>query len=246
MKMERFIERDKGVIVACDFSGLEKLEQVIAATCELPAIVGYKVGAILALTHGLPEVMRHIHGVLPCDHNKKIVYDHQKGGTDIPEMGEKFAEVIKSAGFDAAILFPFAGAKTQEAWTKAFHDAGLTVIIGAEMTHPGFLTSQGGVIDPIVGEVIFKAASEQGVTNFVVPGNKPDVIETYRYVLDGRVGSGKYSLYAPGFITQGGKISEAGKAAGDRWYAIVGRAIYEPDGIKAIREVAQEVVLQIS
>ncbi len=244
--MGNFIERDKGVIVACDFPGFGKLEQVIEATCDLSAIVGYKIGAILTMAHGLHEVVGRFDAALPAFPVKKLIYDHQKGGTDIPDLGKEFAKVIAGAGIDAAILFPFAGAKTQEEWTKAFQDAGLTVIIGAEMTHPGFLTSQGGVIDPVVGEVIFKAASEQGVTNFVVPGNKPDIIETYRYVLDNRVGVGKYSLYAPGLITQGGDISEAGKAAGDRWYAIVGRAIYEADGIKAIREAAEKVVSQIS
>ncbi|MDD5738360.1 MAG: orotidine 5'-phosphate decarboxylase [Candidatus Pacebacteria bacterium] len=244
--MANLFERDKGVIVACDFPVLGKLDQVVMATMDLPAIVGYKVGALLALTFGLHEVVHQISAVLPRDHNKKIIYDHQKGGTDIPDMGVNFAKVIGGAGIDAAILFPFAGMKTQVAWTKAFHEVGLTVIVGAEMTHPGFLTSEGGVIAPTVGESIFKVAAEQGVTNFVVPGNKPDVIEMYRSIFDNRVGVGRYALYAPGLITQGGDISEAGKVAGDRWYAIVGRAIYDAVDTKDIREAAKKVVSQIS
>ena len=41
-------------------------------------------------------------------------------------------------------------------------------------------------------------------------------------------------------------VNIAGKAAGDRWYAIVGRAIYEAEGVKDIRAAAEKVVSQIS
>lgn len=244
--MGDFIERDKGVIVACDFLGLNKLEQVVCATMNLPAVVGYKIGAILAMVYGLREVVNHINSVLPAfSGNQKIIYDHQKGGTDKPDMGKEFAKVIAGAGIDAAILFPFAGAKTQEEWTKAFQDAGLTVIIGAEMTQPGFFVRDGGVIASDAGEVIFKAACNQGVKDFVVPGNKYESIIKYKSIFDSELGGGNFSLYSPGLITQGGDITEAGKAAGNRWYAIIGRAIYGAEGVEGIRAAAEKVVSQI-
>ena len=48
-----------------------------------------------------------------------LVYDHQKGGTDIPRKGDSFAEDCKYAGMDAAILFPFGGPETQRHWIRS-------------------------------------------------------------------------------------------------------------------------------
>ena len=40
-------------------------------------------------------------------------------------------------------------------------------------------------------------------------------------------------FYAPGFIAQGGNISDAAKVAGDRFHGIVGRGIYQAVDKKA-------------
>ena len=62
------------------------------------------------------------------------------------------------------------------------------------------------------------------VTDFVVPGNNLEMIKKIR---DGLEASGVQPVfYAPGFVEQGGSISEAARVAGDRWHAIVGRGIY--------------------
>ena len=52
-------------------------------------------------------------------------------------------------------------------------------------------------------------------------------------------------LFAPGFVAQGGPISEAGKAAGDHWRAITGRALTEAKDVAAIRAAAKELTSQL-
>ena len=43
-------------------------------------------------------------------------------------------------------------------------------------------------------------------------------------------------FYSPGLVKQGGNITESGKAAGNHWYAIVGRALYQAADIKKAAE----------
>ncbi|MFA5022720.1 MAG: hypothetical protein WC537_00410, partial [Candidatus Paceibacterota bacterium] len=157
----------------------------------------------------------------------KVIYDHQKAGNDIPDMGKPFVAKLKEAGVDAAILFPFTGPTTQEAWMQACREENLEVIVGGMMTHPKFLKSEGGYIDNEAPEAIYRMACQYGVTNFVVPGTKLDWVQRIRGWIVEEIGEGNFALFAPGFITQGGDISECGQAAGDEWHAIVGSAIYK-------------------
>jgi orotidine-5'-phosphate decarboxylase len=50
------------------------------------------------------------------------------------------------------------------------------------------------------------------------------------------------TFFAPGFVAQGGEITEAAKAAGKFWHAIVGRAIYEAEDI---RKAAEEMTSKL-
>jgi len=171
-----------------------------------------------------------------------IIYDHQKAGNDIPDMGKGFAEDLKDAGVTAVILFPFTGPTTQEVWTKACLGVGLQVLTGGMMTHPKFLVSEGGYIADKSVERIFRLACQLGVQHFVVPGNKLDWVKRIRGWLIKELGEGNFVLYAPGFITQKGDISECGRIAGKEWHAIVGSAIYEA---KDMREAAIAITRQI-
>ena len=71
---------------------------------------------------------------------------------------------------------------------------------------------------------------ELGVSDFVVPGNRPEDIGIIRKTLEQRGVSPTF--YAPGFVAQGGSISDATKVAGNNWHAIVGRRIYKAEDIK--------------
>ena len=114
------------------------------------------------------------------------------------------------------------------------------------MTHDQFIEFDGGYITNTAPFSIYGIAAEMGVINFVVPGNKPKSVQTYRRHLETLgVDREKLNLFAHGFITQGGDISEAGKVAGEQWHAIVGSAIYKLGTIDEMRSMAVKLVSQI-
>lgn len=213
-----------GIVVAADVPTLDKLNDLLIAINDVPSIVGIKIGFLLAM-EGLADVANAIRYHL--GDNVDIIYDHQKAGNDIPDMGVPFARSLKRAGVDAAILFPFAGPETQKAWTEACFGEGLEVLTGGVMTHPKVLVSEGGYIADDAVLRIYSLAAELGCRQFVVPGTKLDWVIRIREFLEQKIGQGGFSLHAPGFLTQGGDISECGKAAGSSFYPIVGRAIYD-------------------
>lgn len=234
--MGQLIERQRSVVVACDVP-LSELPDLVLATRDVPGVGGYKLGIEAGLNPGLRAAVE----VVKLRTRLPVIYDHQKAGNDIPEMGVKFARAVASSSVDAVILFPFTGRKTQEAWTKACQDRGLVVIVGGEMTHEGFFD----YIREDAPRRIYAFAVELGVTDFVVPGNKPESVRQYRELLESMLGVGNFQLYAPGFINQGGDITETGKVAGKKWNAIVGSAIYGQNGVDAMRTATEKVTAQI-
>lgn len=223
------------VIVACDVTDFDELQKLVSLTYDIPGIGGYKLGFALGY-RGLSEATEIIK---EYTEDALIIFDHQKGGTDIPAMGKVFAQIMDDSEIDAAILFPFGGRVTEEKWIEALQEAGIIPVVGGEMTHEGFLRKDGGFIADAAPWDIYEIAVNMGVSNFVVPGNKVESVAGYKDYLDRIIGTGKYTLSAPGFITQGGKVSEFAKVAGDKWAAIVGSGIYAaPD----IREAAFRVV----
>lgn len=150
-------------------------------------------------------------------------------------------------GVDAAIIFPFTGPVTQRAWTKELQDREIRVITGAEMTHDHIAASRdglkGGYVHPEAFERMFALAVELGVRDFVVPGNKPNKVAIYRGFFDEEIGEGEYTLWAPGFITQGGDLTETGQAAGPNFNAIVGSGIYNHENpYRAAYDLGQKIL----
>jgi len=239
---ERIVPLDKSVIVAADVEAA-KLPELVQQTCLVEGIGGYKVGLALALEEGLPRIVGQIkdaegYPALP------VIYDHQKAGNDIPETGPSFARVCRKSGVDAVILFPFAGDETQRVWTEACQEAGLGVLVGAHMTQEKFLQSDGGYIADDAPIRIFDTAIEQGVRNFVVPGNKLQFVELYRKLFEEKLDEGNFSLFSPGFIKQGGVISEYAQIAGRYWHAIVGSGIHSPEKM-SINAAAKQMTSQL-
>ncbi len=238
--MEKLIVRQRSIIPACDVASEAKLKEIVLG-CQLAAIGAFKIGLRLGL-RGLERAV----AIIRNECKIPVIYDHQKGGTDIPDLGTDFAQDLKSFGVDAAILFPFGGAATERKWIEACQKAGLVVLVGGHMTQPEFLESEGGFIADSAPERIYTIAVDNGVTNFVVPGNKVEFVLKYRQLLERKLGEGNFTLYAPGFIKQGGNISETGNAAGENWHAIVGNALYNQEGVANIRKVALELTSQIT
>jgi len=221
------IKEKRSIIPACDVETLEELGRLVKATCMIQGVSAYKIGFELVIPFGMKKVVE----IIRRHTDKPIIYDHQKAGTDVPFTGERFAKVCKASGVDAVILFPQAGPETLRAWIAACQAQGLQVIVGGEMTHKGFLQSDGGFISDDAPSRIYALAAEQGITDFVVPGNKPEQITTYRQLLEAK--GVKPAFYSPGLISQGGDLTEGAKAAGDSWHAIIGRALYQADDMAA-------------
>ena len=233
---QRIIERDRSVIPACDVETLEQFEDLVKQTADIDGIGGYKIGFELGYGYGLPKVME----VARKHTDKPVIFDHQKAGTDIPDTGRNFARVMKRSGVDTVILFPQSGPETERAWIYQAFDNGLNVIVGGRMTHPAYAVSEGGFITDEGAFDMYRIAARAGVNNFVVPGNKPEVIQRVKDIVEEEGVSPIF--YAPGFIAQGGKIEDAAKVAGDKFHGIVGRGIYQaPD----IRKAALEHTSQI-
>ena len=244
------IKLKKSVIPSCDVGSLEKLSELVKSTCSVKGVGAYKIGFELVIPFGMEKVAKTIrkHTKLP------IIYDHQKAGTDIPEMGGKFMKACKLV--DAVILFPQAGPETEAAWIKAAQQAKMNVIVGGEMTHQAYLKEAGGFIDDNAPKRMYEIAASMGVADFVIPGNKPEKameyanliknkIKSYRNKVSGELKNKKFLsnpvFYSPGLIMQGGSIGGLAKQL-DSWHAIVGRAIYEAkDMKKAAEEMAKEL-----
>lgn len=221
------ISRDRSVIPACDVETIGQFEELVKQTADVPGIGGYKIGFELGYL-GLKEVV----AAARKHTDKPIIFDHQKAGSDIPDTGRNFARTMENAGVDTVILFPQAGPETERAWIYHALDRGLKVIVGGRMTHPAYAVSEGGFITDEGALEMYKIAARAGVNNFVVPGNKVDVIKQVRSLVEAE-GIANPVFYAPGFIAQGGKIDAAASVAGDRFHGIVGRGIYQAKDMHA-------------
>ncbi len=226
---QKVINEDRTIILACDFSEIERFEELVKLTAHNYKVGGYKIGFELGLTHGLSKLTDIINKYSP---GKAIIYDHQKAGTDIPDTGKNFAKTCKNAGIDSVIFFPQAGPETERAWIYQALLYELKVIVGGRMTHPAYAVSEGGFITDEGAKEIYRIAARSGVNNFVVPGNKLDVIKEIKELIIAE-GIKDPVLYSPGFVAQGGKITDAAKVAGDKYHAIVGRGIFASSDIKS-------------
>ncbi len=222
----KIIQAEKSLIPACDVKELKRFEEIIRETNDIPLVGAYKISAVLGLKYSLPEIVKTARKYT----DKPLIYDHQKAGTDIPDTGKDFIFMLKESGIDALIIFPLSGPVSQLAWINYAKNIDFPIISGGYMTHEGFVVSAGGYINDDSPEKMYINSAQNGVTDFVVPGNKPNIIVQIKDILT-KMGISPV-FYSPGFISQGGKISDAALAAGDNWHAIVGRAIYESSNIK--------------
>src|SRR3989344_6307651 len=193
------IKLKKSIIPSCDVESLEKLDKLVKATCNVKGVGAYKIGFELVIPFGMEKVVKAIrkHTKLP------IIYDHQKAGTDIPDMGLKFMNACKGA--DAVIIFPQAGPETEAAWIKAAQQAKMSIIVGGEMTHPAYLQSEDGFIEDGAPSRMYEIAASMGVTDFVIPGNRPEKALGYVDLIKKKIKNPVF--YSPGLVAQGGNVS---------------------------------------
>ena len=115
------------------------------------------------------------------------------------------------------------------------------MIVGGLMTHKAYIRSEGGYLAYEAIDEMYLVAARAGVEQFVVPGNKPEAIRHIRALLESE--GVNPIFYAPGFVSQGGEVSEAAQAAGERWHAIVGRGIYRAKDMQlAARDLCKAIL----
>jgi len=220
--MELF-HKKHGIVPACDVTTLKELKQLVEGTHKLDFIVGYKIGMQLVIAYGIKRVLDAIgeYTDLP------VIYDHQKFGTDIPDIcGGPILNILKNAGVRGLIAFPQSGIETLRSTIQGCRDNGLTCIIGGEMTHKGYLASEGGYICDDGPERIYYDAAKLSAEYFVIPGTKLESLNKYSNKLREVVPDPKFLF--PGIGKgQGGDILSAFSAVSpSKSYAIVGRGIY--------------------
>jgi orotidine-5'-phosphate decarboxylase len=217
-----FFGAEKGVVWAADIEP-DQFAPTMEQLGDVIGLVGVKIGFEVGLGLGLKEATNIVRSNAP---DAAVQYDHQKAGNDIPDTGKNYAATMIRGGVDSAILFPFASPKVEQSWIDALQGSGINVFVGSEMTTEGFQVSEGGYVTVDTQERIFDIALEKGVRNFIVPGNKAASVLRWREFIERVVPEGEYALAAPGFVDQGGDITEAAEVAGKFWTPIIGRGIH--------------------
>jgi orotidine-5'-phosphate decarboxylase len=212
-----------------DQTDLTHAVEVARAVAQHPFVSSFKVGFSLGLGYGLPKVVAELRALT----DKPIIYDHQKAGTDIPETGALFAKTMKQAGISEAILFPQAGPRTLEAWVRALQEQGVTPVLGALMTHAGFVEREGGYLRDAFTEEAYALSASLGVTRFVVPLTKPERVAALEFP-EGSV------FYSPGYGAQGGDPHAF--PAQKVHHLIAGRSLFAaPDPVAYVEAMAREL-----
>ena len=209
-------DKEYRIIPALDTVDLDAALRLVCKVAGRGSVHGFKLGFALGLGHGLPEAVRRIREWT----DKPLIYDHQKAATDIPDTGALFGDVMKQAGIDEVILFPHTGPHTLAAWTRAMQERGMKAIVGAVMTHPAYLVSEGGYIADAAAAAIYRQAAVLGVGAFVVPLTKPELVAKLAAEVPFTAAQ---EFYSPGYGAQGGDPAKFPSLA--RHYLIMGRSL---------------------
>ncbi len=219
-KSKPLIAASAGIIPALDVDDLDRMRRIVEALAPVPGVVGFKLGAVVALRHGLHRAI----AVVREFSDLPVLYDHQKAGTDIPSMSDGFTKVCGEAGADGLVLFPLAGREAVRQFARRTRNRGMTPLVGGELPYPEYRARHGGFVhDGALGRIL-EEATGVGVDHVIVPANDPKTVR--RHVRMVRRHFETPWMFLPGIGALGGKIDEAfGAAEGCRRYAIIGRAI---------------------
>jgi len=216
-----------GIIIALDLPLAEagKLVQTLKPVED--KIAGYKVSSLNAIEHGLKATVAELRQFT----EKPVIYDHQKGCTDIPKIAERQVKAAAECGVNSFIAVPLgAGGETLTAFVNACKETSVIPIVLLSMTQDG----AGDYLKENAPDLVFEKAKELGVNYFVAPGNKPEKTKELKEKMD----EGMF-ITSPGIGAQGGQCEEAVKAGTD--YPIVGRGVYEAeDPVVAVNELYEQ------
>lgn len=226
-----------GIVCACDVDDLDAAARLLEAIDPVEGLVGYKLGSLLTLRHGLGPVVRAFRKVTA----KTLLYDHQKAGLDIPSMAAEYVAACRDAGVDALVLFPLGGPTALDAFVGKTLEAGLVPIVGGALPLGDYLASGGGYVAGSALGRITERALALGARDFIVPATDLGAIRAQGRRLRA---AGPVRLFLPGIGPLGGEIARAfGAAPGCMTYAIIGRAVYAaPDPADAARRLADDAL----
>ena len=214
------IAADAGIIPALDLDDLDRMRRIVEATAPIPGVVGYKLGAVVALRHGLGRAIAVVREFTDLP----VLYDHQKAGTDIPSMADGFTKLCRDAGADGLVLFPLAGREAVRQFARRTLARGMTPLVGGELPYPEYRARHGGFVHDSALSRILEEATGVGVDHVIVPANDPRNVRRQLRLVRRHVE--RPSVFLPGIGALGGGIDACFAAAeGCRRYAIIGRAI---------------------
>jgi len=223
-KTDMSFRTSHGIMPALDSNTIYDVLRTVEATTNVEGVIGYKIGLTLALRLGLASAVAALRDVTDLP----IIYDHQKAGPDIPDMGAKFCKLAADSGVTGLILFPLAGPSAVQSFIGGAIEAGLLPLVGGDLPLGDYNASGGGFVIDDALDHIFQQAVELGADHFIVPGNTTEKIAHHADWLRRR--STKASIVIPGIGALGGNISDCFSAAGGcNAYAVIGRAIYAAD-----------------
>lgn len=227
-----------GVMPALDVDSFDDMLQLVAQTCEIPGVVGYKLGLTGVLPRGLAAAVKGIRERTSLP----IIYDHQKAGPDMPDMATKFSALSRAAGVVGLVLFPVAGPTAVRSFTASAIENSLVPLVGGHIPVPDYCLSGDGFLrDDVLGQII-EIAAQTGARGFILPSNLPEQISRHCDWIARQVPNP--FVFLTGIGALGGTIATAFSAArqvGPR-FAIVGRAIsLAPDRQTATRRIVDEI-----
>jgi orotidine-5'-phosphate decarboxylase len=226
---------DHGIVIECNFSSIRKLENIVEATNDLDFVVGYKVGAELALSSKLSDVVKAIRKFT----NLPIIYDHQKFGADDPVFcGGSFLETVKNSGVDAVFIFPFGGIASLKAAVDKSIEIGLIPVVGGDMVHEGFTKEDSGYLEDSSPQKMYLDGANIGALHFVIPCTRLDRMRIYCRRLESMVNNPVLFVTGVGLDVCNDLIKACEVVKQHRSYAVIGKEI---TGEKDCRKAAQDI-----
>lgn len=228
-----FFNLNHGIMIECNFSKISKLEAIVETTNDLEFVVGYKIGAELALSSNIKDIVATVKKYT----NLPVIYDHQKFGSDDDKFSSgTFLEALKEAGIDGLFIFPHAGVGTLEAAVKKCLDLGIIPIIGGDMVHDGYTEDDGGYIDSVAPQKMYIDGANFGAQHFVIPCTRLDRMRIYCHRLGNMVNNPILFITGVGIESCDDLVKACEIVKQYRSYAVIGREITDEEDYRRAAE----------
>lgn len=164
-----------GLIPALDVATLDDARRLLDTLDGVEGIVGFRIGAVLALRHGLPDLVRRLK-----DHTDlKLIYDHQRAGIGLAVDVERLAGLAQEVGIAALTIMPLGGPSILDAAIASAQAHELLPIIGGELPLADYKERAGGYVAEEAPMMIAERALGLGADHLLISGHEPGQVERY-------------------------------------------------------------------